>query len=87
MERPPTPSITAYQATGASPVLRVVLDDLPGEDGFQDFIELYAFFHHLLLCVLRDANLLASYLLAATRLERSDVVGWQNLTPLPKNIA
>jgi hypothetical protein len=75
MERPPTPSIAGYQATGASPVFRVVLDDLPGEDGFHDFIELDALGHHLLLRVLCDANLLVSYLLAATCLKGSDVIG------------
>jgi hypothetical protein len=87
MERPPTPSIAGYQATGTSPVFRVVLDDLPGEDGFHDFIELDAFGHHLLLRVLRDAKLLASYLLAATCLKGSDVIGWQKFTSSPDILA
>lgn len=63
-------------------MFRIVLDDLPGEEGFHDVIKLDALRHHLLLRVLRDANLLASYLLAATRLKGSDVVGWQKLTSL-----
>jgi hypothetical protein len=83
MERPPTPSIAAYQTTGASPVFRIVLDDLPGKEGFHDFVELDALRHHLLLRVLRDANLLAGYLLAATRLESSDVIDWQKFTSSP----
>ena len=68
-------------------MFRVVLDDLPGKDGFHDFIELDALSHHLLLRVLRDAKLLASYLLGATCLQGSDVIGWQKLNSLPDILA
>lgn len=68
-------------------MFRVVLDDLPGEDGFYDFIELDALSHHLLLRVLRDANLLVSYLFAATCLKGSDVIDWQKFTSLPDILA
>lgn len=63
-------------------MFRIVLDDLPGEDGFHDFIELDALRHHPLLRMLRDANLLPSCLLAATCLKGSDVIGAET-GPLP----
>jgi hypothetical protein len=49
---------TAEQTTSSSAVLRVILQNLPRSNSFQDFIECNVFLDHFLLGVLGNANVL-----------------------------
>ena len=57
MQRSPCLSSTAKQTASSTTVFRVVFEDLSSHNHLKDLIEPDIFLDHLLLGVLRDANL------------------------------